>query len=87
MEIIEKTIKKPHFIRRMYDWVLHWAHTRYGTPALTLLAFAESSFFPIPPDPLLIALAVSRPEKSLWYALICLSDWMAVMEYYGYFFL
>lgn len=71
MEIIEKTIKKPHFIRRMYDWVLHWAHTRYGTPALTLLAFAESSFFPIPPDPLLIALAVSRPEKSLWYALIC----------------
>jgi membrane protein YqaA with SNARE-associated domain len=50
---------------------LHWAHTPYGTPALSVLAFAESSFFPVPPDPLLIALAVSRSERSLWYALIC----------------
>lgn len=68
---IEKKIKKPHFIRRLYDWVLHWAHTPYGTPALSILSVAESSFFPVPPDPLLIALAVSRPDRSLWYALIC----------------
>ncbi len=63
--------KKPHLIRRLYDWVLHWAHTRYGAPALALLATAESSFFPIPPDPLLMALAMSRPERSLWYAFVC----------------
>jgi membrane protein YqaA with SNARE-associated domain len=63
--------KKPHFIRRLYDWVLHWAHTPYGTPALSVLAVAESSFFPIPPDPLLMALAMSRPERSLWYAFVC----------------
>jgi len=63
--------KKPHLIRRLYDWVLHWAYTRYGTPALALLATAESSFFPIPPDPLLMALAMSRPERSLWYAFVC----------------
>lgn len=64
-------VKKPHLIRRLYDWVLHWAHTPYGTPALATLAMAESSFFPIPPDPLLMALAMSRPERSMWYALVC----------------
>ncbi len=58
-------------LRRLYDWVLHWAETPYGSWALFLLAFSESSFFPIPPDILLIALAVSIPKKSLKYALIC----------------
>lgn len=62
---------KPNIIRRLYDWVLHWAETPYAVPALFLLAFAESSFFPIPPDVLLIALAVSIPRKSFLYALIC----------------
>ncbi len=58
-------------VRRLYDWVLHWAETPYGTPALLVLAFAESSFFPIPPDVLLIALAVSIPTRAFWFALIC----------------
>lgn len=57
--------------RRLYDWILHWAKTPYGTWALFLLAFAESSFFPIPPDPLLIALAIARPKAALKFALIC----------------
>jgi membrane protein YqaA with SNARE-associated domain len=56
--------------RRLYHWVLHWADTPYGTWALFLLAFAESSFFPIPPDVLLIALCVARPERSFRYALV-----------------
>jgi membrane protein YqaA with SNARE-associated domain len=55
-------------IRRLYDWVLHWAETRYAVPALFLLAFAESSFFPVPPDVLLITLAVAIPKKSFRYA-------------------
>lgn len=58
-------------LRGLYDWVLHWAATPYGTWALFLLALSESSFFPIPPDILLIALAVAIPEKSFKYALIC----------------
>ena len=58
-------------LRRLYDWVLHWAETPYGTWALFLLAFSESSFFPVPPDILLIALAISIPRKSMKYALIC----------------
>jgi membrane protein YqaA with SNARE-associated domain len=58
-------------LRRLYDWVLHWAATPYGVWALFLLAFAESSFFPIPPDVLLIAMCVARPDKSFKYALVC----------------
>ena len=58
-------------LRRLYDWVLHWAKTPFGTWALFLLAFCESSFFPIPPDILLIALAVALPGKSFKYALVC----------------
>lgn len=58
-------------LRRLYDWVLHWAETPFGSWALFLLAFAESSFFPIPPDVLLIALAIAIPAKSFKYALIC----------------
>ena len=57
--------------RRLYDWVLSWAETPYGSWALFLLAFSESSFFPVPPDVLLIALAVAIPNKSFKYALIC----------------
>jgi len=58
-------------LRKLYDWVLHWADTPYGTWALFLLAFSESSFFPIPPDVLLIALAVAVPPKSFKYAAVC----------------
>ena len=58
-------------LKRLYHWVLHWADTPYGVPALFLLAFAESSIFPIPPDVLLIALALARPRRSLYYAAVC----------------
>jgi membrane protein YqaA with SNARE-associated domain len=58
-------------LRRLYDWVLRWAETPYSSWALFILAFAESSFFPIPPDVLLIALAVAKPKKALEYALMC----------------
>lgn len=66
-----RELERPGWIRRMYDWVLSWAETRYGTTALFVLAFAEASFFPIPPDPLLIALALGAPKRALWFAGIC----------------
>lgn len=59
------------YIKRLYDWVLSWAETPYGAVALAVLAFAESSFFPIPPDVLLIALCLGVREKSYCFALIC----------------
>ncbi len=60
------------WVRKLYDWVLHWAHTPYGTPALIINSFTESSFFPVPPDVLLIALSVSRRKRALFYALVCM---------------
>jgi membrane protein YqaA with SNARE-associated domain len=60
-----------NIVRRLYDWVLSWAHSQYGVPALFVLSFAESSFFPIPPDVLLMALSISRPKKSFYYAFVC----------------
>jgi len=57
-------------IRWLYDWVLSWANSRFGTAALAVLAFAESSFFPIPPDVLQIALSMERPKRSFYYAFV-----------------
>ena len=57
--------KRSGWVRRLYDWVLHWADTPYGLQALAVLAFAESSVFPIPPDPLLIALCLGATKRAL----------------------
>ncbi len=58
-------------VRRLYDWVIGWADSPYSQWGLFGIAFAESSFFPIPPDILLIALGVALPLQALRYALIC----------------
>ncbi|MGR3292974.1 MAG: YqaA family protein [Candidatus Scalindua sp.] len=73
MESIEKehVTRKANHIRRLYDWTIQWAEKPHSTWALFILAFCESSFFPIPPDVLLIALAVAIPAKAFKYALVC----------------
>jgi len=58
------------FFKWLYDWVLHWAETPYGPLALFLLALVESSVFPIPPDPLLIALCLGAVKKSWRFAFV-----------------
>lgn len=62
--------RRPNALRRLYAWVLSWAETPYGTGALAGISFAESSFFPIPPDVLQIALSVARPRRSFFYAAV-----------------
>jgi membrane protein YqaA with SNARE-associated domain len=62
--------RRPNALRRLYHWVLGWANTPYGTPALAVISFAESSFFPIPPDVLQIALSVSKPRRAFYYAAV-----------------
>lgn len=57
-------------VRKLYDWVLHWAETPYGGPALFLLALVESSIFPVPPDVLLIALCIALPSRAWRFALL-----------------
>lgn len=59
--------------RKTYDWVLSWADSRWGEIALFVFAFAESSFFPIPPDVLLIALCLGCTTRWYRYAFICTS--------------
>ena len=58
-------------LRKLYNWVLDFAETPYGLPALFILSFSEASFFPVPPDVLLIALALGRREQALKFAFIC----------------
>jgi membrane protein YqaA with SNARE-associated domain len=63
--------EKVGWIRRSYDWVLSFAERPGGSWALFGFSFAESSFFPIPPDPLLIALAIGAPKRAFWFATVC----------------
>ncbi len=67
----EAKAPRPNLLKRLYNWVLHWADTPYGVPALFVLAFLESSFFPIPPDVLLIALCMGAARKSFKFAAWC----------------
>ena len=59
--------------RRLYDWTLRWADTPQALTALFLVALTESSFFPIPPDVLLIAIVAARPAGWLRAAACCVS--------------
>ena len=63
--------KKPNPIRRLYDWTLSLAERRTAPAWLAGISFAEASFFPIPPDVLLIPLCLGAVRKALKFALIC----------------
>ncbi len=59
------------WLRAMYDWTLHWAESPQALTALFLIALVESSFFPIPPDVLLITIVAARPRAWLRAAAAC----------------
>lgn len=59
------------WVRSLYDWTMRWADTPWSLTALTLIAIAESSFFPIPPDVLLIAIVAANTRRWLTAALLC----------------
>ena len=58
-------------LRPLYDKVIALSASRYALPALATISFAESSFFPVPPDVLLVPMALARPERARLYALVC----------------
>lgn len=60
-----------HVHRLLYDWTLAWAYRPSAAVALFILSFAESSFFPIPPDVLLMPLVLGNRRKWLRYASVC----------------
>jgi len=59
-------------IRRLYDWTLGLAEHRYALVALAIVAFLESSVFPIPPDLLLIPMIIAAPRRAFVIAGICM---------------
>ncbi len=61
---------RPSLLRRLYDLILAEAETKRGPAILAGVAFTESSFFPIPPDPLLIALGIGSPRRAIPLALL-----------------
>ncbi len=72
MTTLVHILKGPsRFLRRLYDWTLHWAKTPKAQGALFGVAFMESSFFPIPPDVLLIPMVIAKPRRWLAYAALC----------------
>ena len=58
-------------LRGLYDWVMGQARSRHAPAVLFAVAFAESSFFPIPPDVMLAPRVVARPQRAWTYAAIC----------------
>ncbi len=70
-EQVANGVTRKGWIRRLYDWILGWAESPFGSTALFVLAFVEASFFLVPPDVLLIALCVGQSKRSLYFAAIC----------------
>ena len=60
-------------LRRIYDWIMGLAHTPQAVPALAIVAFAESSFFPIPPDAMLVPMVLAEPRRGWRIALVATS--------------
>ncbi len=60
-----------HWHRHLYNWVVHWADTRYGMLALILLAITEPICVPIPADVMVIGMCFGKPKRSLRYGLTC----------------
>ncbi|MEG2311981.1 YqaA family protein [Brevundimonas sp.] len=58
-------------LRKLYDWVFSLARHRHATRSLAVVSFAESSFFPIPPDVMLAPMVLARPDRAYFYATVC----------------
>ena len=58
------------WIRKLYDWTLEWAKHPHSAKALSVLSFMEASIFPLPVDPLLLAMGFSKPKKSFYFAFL-----------------
>ncbi len=72
------------WMRKLYDWTIHWSKSQHAFWALFGIAFAESSFFPVPPDVLLIPMVVGNPKK--WWKIAGICTLGSVMgAFFGYF--
>ncbi|MGL9620439.1 YqaA family protein [Bradyrhizobium sp. U531] len=58
-------------LKRIYDWCIDAAHKPYALWIMGAVSFAESSFFPVPPDVMLIPMSLARPQRAWVYAMVC----------------
>lgn len=58
-------------LRRFYDWMIRISESPRAVWALGIVSFAESSFFPFPPDVMLVPMTVAQPKKAWFYAAVC----------------
>jgi membrane protein YqaA with SNARE-associated domain len=58
-------------LRRLYDWCIGAAGTPHAAWIMGAVSFVESSFFPVPPDAMLIPMSLARPDKAWFYATVC----------------
>ncbi len=58
-------------LKRIYDWCIDAAHKPYALWIMGIVSFAESSFFPVPPDVMLIPMSLARPQRAWVYAMVC----------------
>jgi membrane protein YqaA with SNARE-associated domain len=61
----------PPMLKRIYDWCVAAADKPYALWILGAVAFAESSFFPVPPDIMLLPMSLARPKRAWWFAAVC----------------
>ena len=70
-QLKEPAISKWQLHRRIYNWVITWAETRFGFLALIILAITEPICVPIPADVLVIGMCLGKPKHSIRYGLTC----------------
>jgi membrane protein YqaA with SNARE-associated domain len=58
-------------MKKLYDWTISLASSKRAPLALGAIAFAESAFFPVPPDVLLVPMTLAEPRKAWYYATLC----------------
>jgi membrane protein YqaA with SNARE-associated domain len=67
----QNALSNAAMLRRLYDWCIGAAGKPYAAPIMGAVSFAESSFFPVPPDIMLIPMALARPDRAWLYASVC----------------
>ena len=66
-----EAVPAPNWLRRLYNACIEAAHKPHATWTMGIISFAESSFFPIPPDVMMIPMALAHPKRAYWFATVC----------------
>lgn len=69
--LAKQDVKNWEIHKRLYNWVLSWAHTKYGLAALIVLALVEPICVPVPADVMVLGMGIGKPKKAVIYSLIC----------------